>query len=191
MGPYEQLGCIPDTPENETPRRQYTQSKRQRNILGFDESNLSASLIYQTIVMSCHVVRKIKEFLKSLNKSLCCSHPNSCLYYCLQVKTIFYSIQIFTTFITNKSQTFSQGGTKVFAIGYGLQLTLKILMRMKKIARKPILLLRALKDLDTFSLGAFLGGFSFLYRVSVKSRTYNFFLTYGFISPRDYGVCYS
>ena len=59
-----------------------------------------------------------------------------------------------------------QGGTKVFAIGYGLQLSLRILMQMRKIARRPVLLLRALKSSDTFSLGAFLGGFSFLYRVS-------------------------
>lgn len=60
-----------------------------------------------------------------------------------------------------------QGGAKVFVTGYGLQLCLKILMQMKKIAKQPTVLFRAIKSSDTFSLGIFMGGFSFLYRVRV------------------------
>lgn len=144
VGPYEQLGYIPDSPTSELSPKEYPVSTKSKGTAkkytSPIKSKTSSSLMYRSVHVFCHIVQKLKNYLKSVTKCQYCAHPNGCLYYWLR------------------------DGTKVFAIGYGLQLCLRILMQMRRIVRQPVLLLKTLKKPDTFSLGAFLGGFSFLYR---------------------------
>nr|XP_018901993.1 PREDICTED: transmembrane protein 135-like [Bemisia tabaci] len=80
------------------------------------------------------------DWLKLQTLNPCCPHPFGCAYYA------------------------AQGLTKLFAVGYGLQLSLKILIHSKRIMKHPRLLPKIMIRPDTMKLGAFLGGFSFLFR---------------------------
>ncbi|XP_065221346.1 transmembrane protein 135-like [Planococcus citri] len=147
VGPYEQLGYTPDSPDTESAPRQFPSDKPKRPTAsvpstsrGVQQKRSSHGTLYSALTLFFHCIKEFKNYLKTVTKCQYCSHPHGCVHYWLQ------------------------GGTKVFAIGYGLQLSLRTLMQMRKIARRPVLLLRALKSSDTFSLGVFLGGFSFLYR---------------------------
>ncbi|XP_054269236.1 transmembrane protein 135-like [Macrosteles quadrilineatus] len=70
-----------------------------------------------------------------------CPHPHSCLHYWLK------------------------NGAKLFSIGCGLQLSLKLLLQMNKIMKRPKVALRNVFQLDTLRLGAFFAGFGGLFRV--------------------------
>ncbi|KAK7601865.1 hypothetical protein V9T40_009306 [Parthenolecanium corni] len=135
VGPHEQIGYSPDSPQSDSTSKTFSKPKK------VVASKKSPTLLHQTMTMYCQLIQIIKMYLKSVGRSDYCSHPNGCLYYCLE------------------------GGAKVFVTGYGLQLCLKILMQLKKIIKRPTLLFRAVKSSETFSLGVFLGGFSFLYRL--------------------------
>ncbi|KAL1123619.1 hypothetical protein AAG570_002695 [Ranatra chinensis] len=52
----------------------------------------------------------------------------------------------------------------MFAVGYGLQLCLKVLLQLKRLIRQPTRLRRLPFELDTMALGAFLSTFSILFR---------------------------
>ncbi|VVC41181.1 Transmembrane protein 135, N-terminal domain [Cinara cedri] len=56
-------------------------------------------------------------------------------------------------------------GTRLFLVGYTLQLCLKSLLQANKIIRKPTYILKLMISPSTFSLGAFLGGFSTIYKL--------------------------
>lgn len=56
------------------------------------------------------------------------------------------------------------GGAKLFSIGVGVQITLKLLFQVNHIVRKPALLKKVLFNRDTLKLGLFLGGFSAFFR---------------------------
>jgi len=71
-----------------------------------------------------------------------CPHSNSCVYYTIS------------------------GGAKLFSIGLVAQATLRIVLQMKSIIRAPRKIKQVLFSRDTLKIGAFLGGFSFIYRVS-------------------------
>lgn len=80
--------------------------------------------------------------LKELPKHEKCPHQNSCVYYSIS------------------------GGTKLFGIGLAVQVALKLVLNIQKIASSPKKIFKVLWTKDSLKIGAFLGGFSFVYRVS-------------------------
>jgi hypothetical protein len=84
----------------------------------------------------------IQTFLKSFSKHEKCPHSHSCVYYC------------------------TSGGTKLFAIGLGIQATLKLVLQIPKIVKTPKKVMRSVFSRDTLRIGMFLGGFSAIYRVN-------------------------
>lgn len=84
---------------------------------------------------------KLLDYIKKLSFHQSCLHQNSCLYYGLH------------------------GGARLFAVGYGLQLCLKLLLQFKRILYRPQLIFRYMFHRDTFNFGAFFGGFGALYRI--------------------------
>ena len=91
-----------------------------------------------------YIVRLYKQFtdkLKSLPKANKCKHRNSCIYYTLS------------------------GGCKLFSIGCAVQLSLRLLSQSKKLIKFPGKIKDVIFSRDTLKIGAFLGGFSFIYRV--------------------------
>ncbi|GLG95671.1 Uncharacterized protein GBIM_02600 [Gryllus bimaculatus] len=79
---------------------------------------------------------------KTLKKHRTCEHPFSCVHYV------------------------TQGSLKLFSVGYSLQVCLKLLLQMKRIVKNPKLISRCLFHRDALRFGAFLGGFSGLFRVT-------------------------
>lgn len=77
-----------------------------------------------------------------------CPHRSSCIYYALE------------------------SGVKLFSIGLGIQISLKMVLQITRIFTKgPGHLIRQLFSRDTIQLAIFLGGFSSLYRVSTCFRS--------------------
>lgn len=92
-----------------------------------------------------HIIRLYKQLtdkLKALPKANKCQHRDSCLYYTLS------------------------GGCKLFSIGFAVQLSLRLLSQSKKLIKSPGKIMDVIFSRDTLKIGAFLGGFSFIYRVS-------------------------
>uniref|UniRef100_A0A1L8D933 Putative conserved plasma membrane protein n=1 Tax=Nyssomyia neivai TaxID=330878 RepID=A0A1L8D933_9DIPT len=83
---------------------------------------------------------KIMSFLRALPKHLSCPHRDSCVSYTLQ------------------------GGSKLFCVGLGLQLTLSLVFQMGKIIRNPASIKRIIRNRDIMKIALFLGGFSALFR---------------------------
>lgn len=98
--------------------------------------------------------KQVTDKLKALPKHEKCPHKDSCAYYTLS------------------------GGTKLFGIGLCAQVALKIVLNIQRIVKSPKKLIDVLWTKDTMKIGAFLGGFSFIYRVSEeRKKTPTVFLT--------------
>lgn len=92
-----------------------------------------------------HIIKLYKQLtdkLKSFPKANKCKHRNSCLYYTLS------------------------GGCKLFSIGCAVQLSLRLLSQSKKLIKSPGKIKDVIFSRNTLKIGAFLGGFSCIYRVS-------------------------
>lgn len=97
------------------------------------------------------IINKIKEMFKHKT----CPHENSCAYYTMQ------------------------GGTKLFMVGLGLQIVLKMVFGVKKIVNNSFNYKKVLFSRDTMKLGMFLGGFSSLFRVRmIFYYLINFYLNF-------------
>lgn len=89
VGPYEQLGYIPDSPTSELSPKEYPVSTKSKGTAkkytSPIKSKTSSSLMYRSVHVFCHIVQKLKNYLKSVTKCQYCAHPNGCLYYWLRV----------------------------------------------------------------------------------------------------------
>lgn len=97
---------------------------------------------YVMIQIFLSIYKKMTDKLKALPKHEKCPHKNSCIHYSLS------------------------GGTKLFGIGLAVQTALKLILNIQKIVRSPKKISEVFLTRDTLKIGAFLGGFSFIYRVS-------------------------
>lgn len=88
--------------------------------------------------------KQLTNKLKSLPKANKCKHQHSCFYYTLS------------------------GGCKLFSIGFAVQLSLRLLSQSKKLIKFPGKIKDVIFSRDTLKIGGFLGGFSFIYRVSLR-----------------------
>lgn len=96
---------------------------------------------YLMVQMFLSMYKTTTDKLKALPKHDKCPHKHSCVYYSLS------------------------GGSKLFGIGLGVQVALKLILNIKKIAAAPKKISSILFTRDTLKIGGFLGGFSFIYRV--------------------------
>lgn len=97
---------------------------------------------YLLIQKALLAYQHLTGILKRLPKTPHCRHSNSCLYYSLS------------------------GGAKLFGIGFLVQLSLKMLFQIKKVVRSPAKIKGLIFARDTLKIGAFLGGFSVIYKVN-------------------------
>lgn len=96
---------------------------------------------YHLIQRALKVYQQCIGFLKRLPKTKHCNHLHSCVHYSLS------------------------GGAKLFGIGFLVQLSLKLLFQMKRVVKAPSKLKGLVFSKDTLKIGAFLGGFSMIYKV--------------------------
>ncbi|XP_022173444.1 transmembrane protein 135-like isoform X2 [Myzus persicae] len=121
----------------ERPSRRGVLSLYVTNVLG--KSNQGT--IRKAITGIHQAYYTINSELKTIWTSDICPHTYGCLYYILS------------------------SGTRLFLVGYALQLSLKSLLQANQILRKPSYILKLMISSDTFRLGAFLGGFASIYRI--------------------------
>lgn len=80
------------------------------------------------------------SLMNRLKRHPTCPHPASC---------VAYSVK---------------GGLKMFAVGYGLQFCMRVLLRAKRLMKNPSQIPGILVDKKMLSLGLFLGGFPAIFR---------------------------
>jgi hypothetical protein len=102
----------------------------------------SRKINFRIIQQFLKLFNQLQNYLREFSKGEKCPHESSCAYYTLG------------------------GGAKLFSIGLGIQAALKLVLQIPKIVKTPGKVLRSIFSKDTLRIGAFLGGFSFLYRVS-------------------------
>ena len=100
---------------------------------------------YNLILKCVQIYVDIIKTVKKMKKHSTCPHNYSCLHYVLQ------------------------NGFKLFTIGLGVQISLRLFLNMKRIvASGPKTLLNVIFSRDSLKLGIFLGGFSSIFRVSYQ-----------------------
>lgn len=113
----------------------------QRNRTAFIRGNVARKLPY--ILKMVQLYTSLVNRLKQMPKHRTCRHTNSCAHYVLH------------------------GGLKMFSIGLGIQISLKLILQMTRLlANGPKYLKTIFWTKDSLKLAVFLGGFSSSFRVS-------------------------
>ncbi|KAJ8968444.1 hypothetical protein NQ314_002303 [Rhamnusium bicolor] len=89
------------------------------------------------------IYKKIIYRIKWCDRHNTCPHPFSCLYYTMQ------------------------GAGKMFSIGLGIQISLKLVLNIKRIIQSPGTLKTLLFKKESLNLASFLGAYSGLFRASL------------------------
>jgi hypothetical protein len=145
VGPYEEKDYTARSTQASNFYRQQVQnipnvgSSRQRSG-SWHSSSKPKNPVFHVITQALRVYKKIIYKIKCCDRHLACPHPFSCLYYTMQ------------------------GVGKMFSIGLGIQLTLKLVLNVRRLIQSPKNLRTILFKKDTLNLAVFLGGFSGLFR---------------------------
>jgi hypothetical protein len=143
VGPYEENGYAEnseDLPSIVDPREFQISGPVDKIIRPLPRGTLK-SLIFTIPTACCKIYHTLLTAIQGLSRHTACPHPFSCTYYTVQ------------------------GALKLFTVGYSLQVCLLVLMQMRRSIRKPSLFPRLLIHKKAFRLGAFLGGFSGIYKL--------------------------
>ncbi|XP_055384386.1 transmembrane protein 135-like [Condylostylus longicornis] len=105
---------------------------------------------FQLISNLLQIYENILKMVKTMPKHKSCPHSNGCLYYSLC------------------------GGLKLFGVGIGVQVALKLALQIQKVIQFKLKLRKTIFNEGTLKLGLFLGGFSFLYKASSCSLRHLF-----------------
>lgn len=96
------------------------------------------NMIQAAVKAYLNVISKIKN----MAKHELCRHKHSCIYNTLS------------------------GGIRMFSVGFGIQVIMKVLFQARKMIRRPELFKRTFLSKEILKLGMFLGGFTSLYKMS-------------------------
>ncbi|XP_017777596.1 PREDICTED: transmembrane protein 135-like [Nicrophorus vespilloides] len=99
--------------------------------------------IYGLIVQALKIYKRTVHRIKCCDRHSLCPHPFSCIYYTVQ------------------------GSAKMFSVGLGLQLALKVVLNLKTIFRSPQKLGDIVFQRKNLNIAAFLGGASGLFRMTM------------------------
>lgn len=97
---------------------------------------------YNVIQQALRAYLNVILRVKNLSKHELCRHRHSCVYNMLS------------------------GGARMFSIGVGIQVLMKVLVQARRLIRKPSLARRTFLSKDILKLGCFLGEFTLLYKLS-------------------------
>lgn len=104
-------------------------------------SSKSKNQILGALQSALNAYKQLIDTLKSQHKHLSCPHPFSCAHYILS------------------------GGSKMFGIGIGVQLAIKLVFQFKRILKRPKIVKQIIFKRENLYLGMFVGGFTGLYRI--------------------------
>lgn len=97
----------------------------------------SLSIIWKSLKVYQYII----TWIKSLTRHSTCPHPHSCIHFIIE------------------------GTSKLFGIGLGVQLSMKIIFQLQKLIKQPKLIKTILFKKNNFNLALFLGGFTGFYRL--------------------------
>ncbi|KRT82507.1 hypothetical protein AMK59_4448, partial [Oryctes borbonicus] len=98
------------------------------------------NIVFHLVNRALRTYKRIINRIKCCDRHSICPHPFSCVYYTLQ------------------------GSTKMFSVGLGLQLVLKLILNIQTLFKSPQKFGRALFRRDTLQLASFLAGSSGIFR---------------------------
>ncbi|XP_046746762.1 transmembrane protein 135-like [Diprion similis] len=104
-------------------------------------TNKSKNQMLNAFHRGLDVYKHVIDRLKTWQKHLSCPHPFGCAHYVIS------------------------GGTKLFGIGTGVQLAIKLVLQWKKIFSRPKIAKQIIFRRENLYLGMFIGGFTGIYRM--------------------------
>ncbi|XP_019871641.2 transmembrane protein 135 isoform X2 [Aethina tumida] len=141
VGPYEEKDYITSrSSQANSFYRQQDQNDGRSRSGSWRQSRPKKNIVLHIIYQMLSVYKKIINKIKCCDRHHACPHPFSCLYYVMQ------------------------GTGKMFTVGLGIQITLKLLLNVKKIFQSPKNLKSILWKKEILNLASFLGAFSGLFR---------------------------
>lgn len=143
VGPYEEKDYTVRSSRENSIYRQETPndpSPRRRATSWCSNSKSSKNSVYYIVMQALRVYKRIIEKIKCCDRHYACPHPFSCLYYTLE------------------------GAGKMFSLGLGIQLTIKLMLNLKRIINSPKVVKSLFIRKEILNLGVCLGGFSGLFR---------------------------
>lgn len=99
---------------------------------------------YNMIQAAVNAYLNVISKIKNMAKHELCRHKHSCIYNTLS------------------------GGARMFSIGLGIQVIMKVLFQARKMIRRPELFQRTFLSKEILKLGLFLGGYTSLYKVGAR-----------------------
>ncbi|CAH0546836.1 unnamed protein product [Brassicogethes aeneus] len=141
IGPYEEKDYTSSrsSQANSFYRQQEQNDGRSRSG-SWQRSRPKTNFVLHIVNQMLSIYKKIINKIKCCDRHHACPHPFSCLYYTMQ------------------------GAGKMFSIGLGIQISLKLLLNMKSIFQSPANVKRIIWKKETLNLASFLGAFSGLFR---------------------------
>lgn len=147
VGPYEEKGftenreILPATDKVSTERSKAPEPIPAKGTPS-RHNHQRKCLAFPLAMFFCKVYKNLVAKLQDGTRHSSCPHPSSCLYYSLQ------------------------GAVNLFSVGYSLQVCLTFLLGIKKWIKQPKSVPKIFLSKESFKLGAFLGGFSGVFRMS-------------------------
>ena len=125
----------------------------------------TTSISHSPIVQ--HIVQRLEHVLKSCNESpsfrhRLCTHRYPCVLYSIQVSSLVKKTIL--PFVFNNCKHL-KGFVQRFLVGFLLQLGVRVLGSLGKIAKNPTIILRFIKAPENTQLGLFLGSYVAIFRV--------------------------
>ncbi|KAL1517740.1 hypothetical protein ABEB36_001471 [Hypothenemus hampei] len=144
IGPYEEkdFGARVTLESNtfyKQPRVDKSPKGTSRWVPNQKRSNVILHLVFQMLKIYKKLIYRVKCF----GRHKTCPHPFSCFYY------------------------FLEGSGKMFGIGLGIQITLKLVLNIRKLFASPKAIKQILLRKDILNLGLFLGLYSGVFRGSL------------------------
>ncbi|XP_050513327.1 transmembrane protein 135-like isoform X2 [Diabrotica virgifera virgifera] len=145
IGPYEEKGYMRSPSQSNTFYREVHKDDEPSTSSGAGSSRSWQTTrrkngVYRIVCQMLRVYSRIINKLKSCSRHPSCQHPFSCLYYTIE------------------------GAGRMFSLGLGLQVTLKLVLNLKRVLQSPQNIKSILFRKETFNLAMFLGLYNGVFR---------------------------
>ncbi|CAG9821510.1 unnamed protein product [Phaedon cochleariae] len=141
VGPYEEKGHMTRSSQAGNFYRQPT--RNNPNGSGRWRTSKPKNTVLYVIHLMLRMYKKIVYRIKCCDRHNSCPHPFSCLYYTIQ------------------------GAGKMFSVGLAIQISLKLVLNMKRAFNSPSSFRTLIFRKETLNLAAFLGAYSGLFRATL------------------------
>ncbi|KAJ8964926.1 hypothetical protein NQ317_014459 [Molorchus minor] len=149
IGPYEEKDYSVRSSQSSSisrPQLQNNANDGSRSRSGSWQTAKQKNTVFHIVNQMLRIYKKIIYKIKCCDRHNACPHPFSCLYYSLQ------------------------GAGKMFTVGLGIQVSLKLVLNIRRILQSPSNLKTILLRRESLNLASFLGAYSGLLRLCLSMR---------------------